>query len=205
MRLDEIELLLGIGQQRPQLADDVDGARRAGANAPLLAGIDDPAYLNLRQTLAQEQAAMEALGADPRPCANALLEKTDDRRAGRAEQARTQRRARPWYERRWRGVIRVQPTAGSGLQQRPDREAALRPHCGRNQPGARDRTSRRRRAFGIALAPRHRRRAAAPAGRFAGLPQKRRVVAELRDLRLRADSCPVRHHAGATPGTLRGQ
>ena len=75
LRLDEIELLLGIGQQRLQLADDVDGARRALAlAAPLLAGIDDPAYLNLRQTLAQEQAAMDALGADPRVRANALLE-----------------------------------------------------------------------------------------------------------------------------------
>ena len=49
LRLDEIELLLGIGQQRLQLAGDIDGARRALAlAAPLLAGIDDPAYLNLR-------------------------------------------------------------------------------------------------------------------------------------------------------------
>ena len=57
LRLDEIELLLGIGQQRLQLADDLDGARRALAlAAPLLAGIDDPAYLNLRQALAQALA-----------------------------------------------------------------------------------------------------------------------------------------------------
>ena len=42
LRLDEIELLLGVGQQRLQLADDLNGARRALALAtPLLAGIDD--------------------------------------------------------------------------------------------------------------------------------------------------------------------
>ena len=74
LRLDELELLLGIGQQRLQLANDLDGARRALAlAAPLLGGIDDPAYLNLRQTLAQEQAALDALGVDPRVLANGLL------------------------------------------------------------------------------------------------------------------------------------
>ena len=126
LRLDEIELLLGIGQQRLQLADDVDGARRALAlAAPLLAGIDDPAYLNLRQTLAQEQAAMDALGADPRVRANALLE-TLMAGVQAAPVADAPASARtPWYERLLARVIRVQPTAGAGLQQRPDREAAL--------------------------------------------------------------------------------
>ena len=71
----EDDPVAAVGQQRLQLADDLDGARRALAlAAPLLAGIDDPAYLNLRQTLAQEQAAMDALGADPRVRANALLD-----------------------------------------------------------------------------------------------------------------------------------
>ena len=79
LRLDEIELLLGIGQQRLQLAADIDGARRALAlAAPLLDGLDDPAYLNLRQTLTQEQAALQALGADPRVQANMLLERIAD-------------------------------------------------------------------------------------------------------------------------------
>ncbi|HNV79692.1 MAG TPA: uroporphyrinogen-III C-methyltransferase, partial [Thermomonas sp.] len=76
LRLDEIELLLAIGQQRLRLDDDIDGARRALAlAAPLLEGLDDPAYLNLRQALAQEEAALHALGADPRIQANALLER----------------------------------------------------------------------------------------------------------------------------------
>ena len=126
LRLDEIELLLGIGQQRLRLADDIDGARRALAlAAPLLDGIDDPAYLSLRQTLAQEQAAMEALGADPRARANTLL---DALLAGLSAvpsaPPATATRA-PWYQRLLARVVRVQPTAGIGLQQRPEREAAL--------------------------------------------------------------------------------
>ena len=125
LRLDEIELLLGIGQQRLQLADDVDGARRALAlAAPLLAGIDDPAYLNLRQTLAQEQAAMDALGADPRVRANALLETLlSGVQSAPAASAATDVHA-TWYQRLLARVVRVQPTASAGLQQRPDREAA---------------------------------------------------------------------------------
>ncbi len=188
LRLDEIELLLGIGQQRLQLADDVDGARRALAlAAPLLAGIDDPAYLNLRQTLAQEQAAMAALGADPRVHAKALLEKLTTGvqaapSAGTASDARA-----PWYERLLARVIRVQPTAGSGLQQRPDREAAL---AALQVEASLARAAIERRdgaALGIALARidtgLQRLLAGSPA-----LPQKRRVVAELRALPLRADS-----------------
>ena len=114
LRLDEIELLLGIGQQRLQLADDVDGARRALAlAAPLLAGIDDPAYLNLRQTLAQEQAAMDALGADPRVRANALLETLmSGVQSAPAASAATDVHA-TWYQRL---LVRVVRTDGRVLQ-----------------------------------------------------------------------------------------
>jgi uroporphyrin-3 C-methyltransferase len=67
LRLDETELLLVLGQQRLLLAADLDGARRAYALAAgVLDGIDDPAYLSLRQTLLQERAALDALGVDPR-------------------------------------------------------------------------------------------------------------------------------------------
>ncbi len=127
LRLDELELLLGIGQQRLQLANDLDGARRALALAgPLLGGIDDPAYLNLRQTLAQEQAALDALGADPRVRANALLDQLAKQlqdmstTTSRAPEAHT-----PWYERLLDRIVRVQPTAHAGLNERTDREAAI--------------------------------------------------------------------------------
>lgn len=127
LRLDELELLLGIGQQRLQLADDLDGARRALAlAAPLLGGIDNPAYLNLRQTLSQERAAFDALGLDPRMRANALLDVLarglQDMPTEMA--TRTDQRG-PWYQRLLDRIVRVQPTAGAGLRERADREAAL--------------------------------------------------------------------------------
>ncbi len=117
----------GIGQQRLQLADDLDGARRALAlAAPLLGGIDDPAYLNLRQTLAQEQAALDALGMDPRIRANALLDAlAKDLQDMPTTTAQISDPQSPWYERLLDRIVRVQPTAGAGLRERADREAAL--------------------------------------------------------------------------------
>lgn len=127
LRLDELELLLGIGQQRLQLADDLDGARRALAlAAPLLGGIDNPAYLNLRQTLSQERAAFDALGLDPRMRANALLDVlARDLQDMPTEMAPRTDQHGPWYQRLLDRIVRVQPTAGAGLRERADREAAL--------------------------------------------------------------------------------
>lgn len=127
LHLDELELLLGIGQQRLQLADDLDGARRTLAlAAPLLAGIDDPAYLNLRQTLAQEQAALDALGIDPRLRANALLDAlAKDLQDMPTAATQISDQQSPWYERLMDRIVRVQPTAGAGLRERADRETAV--------------------------------------------------------------------------------
>jgi uroporphyrin-3 C-methyltransferase len=75
LRLDELELVLGLAQQRLRLAGDLDGARRGYALAAnLLDGIHDPAWLSLRQTLAQERSAVDALGADPRAIAAGRLQ-----------------------------------------------------------------------------------------------------------------------------------
>ena len=73
--LDEAALLLAIGQQRLQLAGDIDAARRAYAlAATLLERADDPRLLDLRQALVQERAALDALGADPRVAALRALD-----------------------------------------------------------------------------------------------------------------------------------
>lgn len=70
LRLDEVEWLLGQGALRLQLAGDLEGARHAYAlAADRLQGIAGPGYLNLRQALAQERAALDALGADPKAIA----------------------------------------------------------------------------------------------------------------------------------------
>lgn len=75
MRLDEVEWLLVQGLQRLQLAGDLDGARHAYALASQgLDGIADPAFLDLRQVLAQERAALDTLGADPKTLAARRLD-----------------------------------------------------------------------------------------------------------------------------------
>ena len=126
LRLDELELLLAIGQQRLRLDDDVEGAHRALAlAAPLLAGIDDPAYLSLRQTLAQEQAALDALGPDPRLRAATLLAGLERGLQAPAPVLATGDPQRPWYARLLDRVVTVQPTASAGLRAGTDREAAF--------------------------------------------------------------------------------
>ena len=126
LRLDELELLLAIGQQRLRLDDDVEGAHRALAlAAPLLAGIDDLAYLSLRQTLAQEQAALDALGPDPRLRAATLLAGLERGLQAPAPVLATGDPQRPWYARLLDRVVTVQPTASAGLRAGTDREAAF--------------------------------------------------------------------------------
>src|SRR4249919_1490666 len=118
LRLDETEMLLTLGSQRLQIAGDLDGARRAYALAAgVLDGIDDPAYLSLRQTLLQERTALDALGADPRVRAIAQLDaytQTVTAPGGREERARDERA--PWWQRAFGNLLQVQPT---------DRAAAL--------------------------------------------------------------------------------
>ncbi|MDR7100295.1 uroporphyrin-3 C-methyltransferase [Lysobacter niabensis] len=127
LRLDETEMLLTIGSQRLQIAGDLDGARRAYALAAgVLDGIDDPAYLSLRQTLLQERTALDALGADPRVRAIAQLDaytQTVTAPAGREERARDERA--PWWQRAFGNLLQVQPTDRAVAVQAADRAAAL--------------------------------------------------------------------------------
>ena len=127
LRLDQFELLLAIGQQRLQLDHDVAGAVRALAlAAPLLDGLDDPASLNLRQALLQERAALEALGADPRVHAGALLDRLDAHISVMpASVAGPAGAALPWHQRLLGRIVQAQPTSSAGLRERADREAAI--------------------------------------------------------------------------------
>ncbi len=66
-RLDEVELLLSLGQQRLALADDLASAIQAySLAAQSLSRMSEPRYVTLRQTLDQELAALRALPPDPR-------------------------------------------------------------------------------------------------------------------------------------------
>jgi len=127
LRLDEAEMLLVLGGQRLQIAGDLDGARRAYALASgVLDGIDDAAYLSLRQTLLQERTALEALGADPRVKAIAQLDAfAQDVTAPAARDEHAPRANAPWWERAFGNLLQVQPTDRAVAVQSADRAAAL--------------------------------------------------------------------------------
>lgn len=75
LRLDEVDLLLSFAKARVMLAGDVDGARRAYELADgLLSTLTAPQFVNLRQSLAQEQAVLATLPPDPRLTALAKVE-----------------------------------------------------------------------------------------------------------------------------------
>lgn len=125
LRLDEVEWLLTAAQQRLTLAGDLDGARRAYALAAgLLDGIDDPAYLSLRQTLAQERAALEAQGADPRLTAAARLDTLLATLARLPEQPDPDAAPvhAPWWQRLLGRFVEVR-RSGDGLLRTPSERA----------------------------------------------------------------------------------
>lgn len=127
LRVDEVEMLLTNAAQRLDLASDLDGARRSYALAAgLLDGIDDPAYLSLRQTLAQERAALDALGADPRSVAAGKLEAFAATLQALPERARSAAsESLPWWRRAFGRIVDVRPTQGSVIVESADRAAGL--------------------------------------------------------------------------------
>lgn len=75
LRLDEAELLLVMARQRLDLANDRIAAERAYAlAAEVLAGLENPRFLSLRQTIGQELAALHAMPDDPRDAAAGELD-----------------------------------------------------------------------------------------------------------------------------------
>jgi uroporphyrin-3 C-methyltransferase len=127
LRLDETEMLLTLGNQRLQIGGDLDGARRAYALAAgVLDGIDDPAYLSLRQTLLQERTSLDALGADPKVKAIAQLDAfAQNVTAPVQREAKASARSEPWWRRAFGNLIQVQPTDRAVAVQAADRAAAL--------------------------------------------------------------------------------
>lgn len=127
MRLDEAELLLSIGEQRLLIAGDLDGARRAYALAAgALQRVDDPAFMNLRQALMQERAALDAVDIEPRVRALAQLEALASQLDDAPEPAPAAATARdlPWWRRIMADLVQVRPTEGAVASQPGDRAAA---------------------------------------------------------------------------------
>ncbi|WP_115526721.1 MULTISPECIES: uroporphyrinogen-III C-methyltransferase [Xanthomonas] len=126
LRLDEVELLLRLGQQRLSIAGDADGARRAYALANgALNGIDDPGYLNLRQALVQERDALDRLGAGPQAqAAQALDQLAIDLQRLPEHSAQTTEAARPWWQKVLAPLVDIRPSRGDALLTAGDRNAA---------------------------------------------------------------------------------
>ena len=130
LRMDEVELLLIQAEQRLAIADDVDGARRAYALAAgALQGVDDPRLLNLRQALAQERAALEALGDGPHAAISARLDRFAAALATLPQRApATGDGQRPAWQRMLAPLVDVRPTVGDvaiAPSERATGEAAL--------------------------------------------------------------------------------
>lgn len=112
LRLEEVEMLLVFGQLRLELAGDLAGAQRGYVLADaVLAAIQDPAYVNLRQALIQERAALDAIEADPRVAAlsriDAFNRKLQD--APPASTPAPQAAGAPWWKRAFSNVFDIQP------------------------------------------------------------------------------------------------
>lgn len=126
LRLDEVELLLSQAGQRLQVADDAEGARRAYALAAgALDGIDDPRLLNLKQALAQERAAADALGVGTQ--ATTARKLAAFRARLRILPARPAETARPAWQRLISPLVEVRPSQQTTLDpaQRTAAQAAL--------------------------------------------------------------------------------
>lgn len=126
LRLDEVELLLSLAAQRLEIAHDPAGARRAYALAAgVLDGLDDHRLLNLKQALAQERVAVDALGAGARADAFANLDSLADAIAGLPRQAPTAApgHVRPAWQRWLAPLVDVRPSRDTTLVA-PDQRAA---------------------------------------------------------------------------------
>lgn len=125
LRLDEVELLLSQAAQRLDIARDLDGARRAYALAAgTLDGMDDHRLLNLKQTLAQERAAMDALGAGTQAESLAQLGALADALAGLPRDRLVDAQARPAWQRMLAPLVDVRPTRDTTLVAPDDRATA---------------------------------------------------------------------------------
>lgn len=132
LRLDEAELLLSLAQARLDVAGDLPGAIRATAMArDALEPLTDPQFINLRQTLGQELAALRALPADPRGVAAGELDALQaslPRLASRAPGAPPASGTGSGWQRLLDAIVQVRPSSTQDLISPADRatgEAAL--------------------------------------------------------------------------------
>lgn len=133
LRLDEVEMLLGLAQSRLDVAGDLGGAIRATAMArEALTPLTGPEFISLRQTIGQELSALRALPADPRVLAGGeldALQATLPRLAARTPGAPpVPTTTATGWQRLLDAVVQVRPSGAQDLVSPADRataEAAL--------------------------------------------------------------------------------
>lgn len=126
LRLEEVASLLTQAAQRVEIAGDVAGAARAYAlAAETLAGIDDPALLDLKQTLAQERAALAAYGAGPRAELGAQLEAFAAALPALPERVQAPPPPRAAWQRLLAPLVDIRPSQPGLAVAQSDREAGL--------------------------------------------------------------------------------
>lgn len=126
LRLDEAELMLGLGQQRLTVAGDVAGAQHAYALASrVLDGVDDPRLLNVRQALQQERAALDALQGGPRQQLGTQLDALAAQLSRLPVQAPTVEAANtPVWQKLLAPLVQIRPAAGNATLLPANRSAA---------------------------------------------------------------------------------
>lgn len=125
LRLDEAELLLLLGEQRLRIAGDLEGARRAYAlAAEVVDGLVDPAFVSLRQTLAQERAALESIDVEPRTRALTTLAALGTTVTAAPPAPQDAPRARLWWQRVLGGVVDVRRSDAAPVAH-PGQRAAI--------------------------------------------------------------------------------
>lgn len=113
LRQEEAEVLLANALQRIEYGHDLESARRLYALADgLIAQLEGPQQLNLRQTLLQERTALEAIGPDPR---RQLAQALDNTLGGLMGLERTPRStpAAPvsWWQRLLAPLVEIHPSS----------------------------------------------------------------------------------------------
>ena len=112
LRQEEAEVLLAAALQRLEHGHDLDSARRLyGLADGLLARIDGPDQLNLRQALLQERRALEGIGEDPRKAHAAALERILKTLLALDRQPIVEATSLTWWQRLLSPLVEIHPSS----------------------------------------------------------------------------------------------
>ena len=128
LRISEAELLLTLARERWLLTGDLLGTIQATELAGTsISSLKDPQWVNLRQTIGQELAALRAVGEDPRATAKGELDALEallPQLAPLSSQSTITKSNEHGATRLLNALIRIQPTGQQTLISPSERSAA---------------------------------------------------------------------------------